>query len=496
MASVETGPGFETSMSQTGQFERRLRLFDATTLVAGSMIGSAIFIGLSIMAQWVETPGILIGLWAFGGVFTILGAMAYAELAAMLPNAGGQYVFLREAYSDFWAFLFGWTQFLVIQTGFNAAVAIAFAKYLGALVPIFGEANKLVSIPMGDLLPAAAQVHLPQFLRQLEINSAQLVACGVIALLTGVNIRGVREGAAVQNLFTVLKVAALGALIVAGLSRSPQASHFFPLIQPIPGKEALQVGFLAAVAVALSKALFAYDAWYTVTFVAEEVHDSQRTLPRALLLGTIAVTVLYVLTNVAYLAVLPVGEIAAAEENRVAQRAAAELFGNFGSTLVIVAILVSTFGCVNGMILGGARVFYAMAREGFFFRRCATLHPRTGTPAAALVYQAAWSMVLALTGSYSELLTYCTFASVFFGGLTVAGLFRLRFTQPDRPRPYRCWGYPITPAVYLVICLGFLVFVIQGDPHATGIGLVLVLTGIPFYFGWKSRRQGGSSSRP
>jgi APA family basic amino acid/polyamine antiporter len=240
--------------------------------------------------------------------------------------------------------------------------------------------------------------------------------------------------------------------------------------------------------VALSKALFAYDAWYTVTFVAEEVHDCRRTLPRALLLGCLLVTVLYVLTNVVYLIVLPVGQIAALPENRVAEGVAVVLFGRVGSTLVIVAILVSTFGCLNGLILGGARVYYAMAREGLFFRSCAKLHGRQ-TPVVALVYQGVWSVVLALTGSYSELLTYCTFASVFFGGLTVAAVYRLRFTQPDRPRPYRCWGYPVTPALYLAISLAFLVCVIQGDRHAPLIGLLLVLSGIPFYLVWKSRRS-------
>ncbi|MGA2069022.1 MAG: amino acid permease [Thermoguttaceae bacterium] len=476
-------------MSHPQQLQRHLRLFDATALVVGSMIGSAIFFALSIMAQRVQTPGLLIGLWVFGGLFTMLGAVSCAELAAMYPHAGGQYVFLREAYSDFWAFLFGWTQFLVIQTGFNAAVAIAFAKYLGALVPVFGEANVLARMPLGALLPAVAQARLPQCLLCLELNSAQLVACGVIALLTAVNIRGVREGAFVQNLFTVLKVVALVALIVAGLSRSGGVSHCFPLVQPIPGTAALQAGFLAGLAVALSKALFAYDAWYTVTFVAEEVHDSHRTLPRALLLGCLLVTVLYVLTNVAYLAILPVSEIAGVPENRVAERVAVVLFGNVGSTLVIAAILVSTFGCLNGLILGGARVCYAMAREGLFFRSCATLHARK-TPMMALIYQALWSMVLALTGSYSELLTYSTFASVLFGGLTVAAVYRLRFSQPDRPRPYRCWGYPVTPALYLAICLAFLVYVVQGDPKATMIGLLLVLSGIPFYFMWKAKRSG------
>jgi APA family basic amino acid/polyamine antiporter len=482
-------------MDDSPQLQQRLRLFDATTIVAGSMIGSAIFFAMSLMAERVQTPGILIGLWVFGGVFTILGTMSFAELASMYPHAGGQYVYLREAYSGFWGFLFGWTQFVVIQTGFNAAVAIAFAKYLGSLLPVLGEANVLMRIPLGELLPLGAQEAVPVWLRHLEINSAQLVACAVIGLLTAVNIRGVREGAFVQNLFTVLKVVALGALIVAGLARSGSAAHFFPLVQPIPGplvrldpgQGVLQTAFFAGLAVAWSKALFAYDAWNTVTFVAEEVHDSQRTLPRALLLGSVLVTVIYLLTNIAYVAVLPIGDIAAVPENRVAQRVAEVLFGNVGSTLVIVAILISTFGCVNGMILGGARVNYAMAREGLFFRHCAKLHPRSGTPAVALIYQGVWSMVLALSGSYSALLTYTTFASVFFGGLTVAAVYRLRSTQPDRPRPYRCWGYPVTPALYLVICLAFLIFVIQGAPRETGFGMMLILSGIPFYWWWKRR---------
>ena len=477
-------------MSDVRQLQRHFRLFDATALAVGSSIGSGIFFAQSIMAQWVQTPGILIGLWLFGGLFTILAAMAYAEMAAMMPTAGGQCDFLREAFSDFWGFLFGWTLFLVIRTGSNAAVAIAFAKDLGALVPIFGEANVLAVIPMGSLLPAAVQTHVPQCLHHLDINSAQLMACGVIALLTAVNIRGVREGVFVQNLFTVLKVAALAALIVAGLACcGGNVSHFFPLIEPVPGKDALQAGFLAGLAVALSKALFAYEGWYTVTFVGEEIHDAYRTLPRALLLSGIGVTAVYVLTNVTYLAVLPVGEIAAVPENRVAERVAVLLFGNIGSTLVIAAILVSTFGCLNGLILSGARVCYAMAREGLFFRRCAELHPRNNTPAVALVYQAVWSIILIFSGSYSQLLTYVTFASVLFGGLTVAGLYRLRWAQPDRPRPYRCWGYPFTPAVHLVICSAFLVYVVRGDPQATLIGMLLVISGVPFYFRWKARRR-------
>ncbi len=402
-------------MEEQHKLRRYLGLFDATTIVAGSMIGSAIFFGLSIMADYVMTPGILIGLWIIGGVFTVLGAIACSELAAMFPHSGGQYVYLREAFGDFWAFLFGWGQFLVIQTGTIAAVGIAFAKYLGSFIPQLGEANVLAVVSIGKLLPLAWQAHLPSFLLAIHLNSAQLVACAVIAFLTGINVWGVRQGAFVQNLFTVLKVAALLALIAAGLSHIRDTSHFFPLISPIKGQEALQMGLLAAMAVAFSKALFAYDAWYTVAFVAEEVRDTDRTLPRSMLLGTILVMFLYVLTNLAYLAVLPIEQIAGIKENRVAQQVAEVLFGNVGWTLVIVAILISTFGCINGMILGGARVSYAMAREGLFFRRCADLHPKTRTPGTALLYQGIWSMLLTLTGSYSDLLTYTMFMAVLFG---------------------------------------------------------------------------------
>jgi basic amino acid/polyamine antiporter, APA family len=485
-AAINSGNEFPHSkMSQHEPLRRHLRLFDATTLVAGSMIGSAIFFALPFMAQRVATPGILLGLWVFGGLFTVVGAISCAELAAMFPHAGGQYVYLREAYNGFFGFLFGWTQFFVIQSGFIAAVAIAFAKGLGAFVPQLGEQNILFSLP----LPLESGGKPLQY----QLNSAQLVACGVIGVLTFVNWLGVRQGALVQNLFTVLKAAALVALIVAGLAHFRSLEHFRPWLEPVTGQKAVTAGFAAGLAVALSKALFAYDGWNTVTFVAEEVDDAPRNLPRALLLGSLVVTVLYLLTNAAYFAVLPVSEIAGVEENRVAQLVATTVFGPVGSTLVTVAILVSTFGCANGLLLGGARVNYAMAREGLFFRHCATLGANR-TPTNALFYLAAWSMVLAITGSYDNLLTYTIFASVAFGGLMVAGVYVMRVKRPEMPRPYRCWGYPVTPAVYLLICVPFLVNVIQGDPSSTLIGAGLVVSGIPFYWVWK-RRMGKSNSQ-
>lgn len=474
-------------MNEEPQLKPRLGLFSATTIIVGSMIGSGIFFAPSIMAKWVQTPSILIGLWVLGGIFTICGALSLAEMAAMSPQAGGQYVCLREAFGSFWAFLFGWTLFLVIQTGFNAAVSIAFAKTLGVFVPFFAEKNVILSIPLGDGIAAFQDnKSIPAFLMHLNINTAQLLACGVIIILTAINIMGVRGGAFVQNLFTVLKVAALAALIAVGLIKGAgNTSHFQPLFEAIPGEEAAKVGLLAGLAVALSKALFAYDSWNSVTFVAEEVRNPQRTLPRALLFGSLLVMLIYVLTNVAFLLIIPIGDMAHIEENRAAHKVASMIFGNVGETLVIVAILVSTFGCVNGLILSGARVSYAMARENLFFKSCARLHPTCETPATALVYQGIWSCVLTLTGSYNDLLTYTTFASVLFGALTVAGIFRMRAMQPDRPRPYRCWGYPFTPALYLVIAVPFLIYVVVGDWVSSGIGLLLIFTGIPFYLAWR-----------
>jgi APA family basic amino acid/polyamine antiporter len=479
-------------MGEVPKLPPRLGLFSASTIIIGSMIGSGIFVAPSIMAGYVQSPGILIGLWVFGGLFTLFGALSYGELAAMAPHAGGQYVFLRDAYGRFWGFLYGWTLFLVIQTGFNAAVSIAFAKYLGVFLPVLGEGNVLLSVPLADQVPALAELDLPTFLRRWQLNSAQIVACGVIGVLTCINILGVREGALVQNLFTVLKVAALAALIVFGLQwAGTNASHFLPLWDTAPGPTALRetppLIFPAALAVAMSKALFAYDSWNTATFVAEEVRNPERTLPRALWWGTLITTVVYVLTVVAYLSLMTIQEMAAVQENRVAQRLAELLFGNLGVTVVIIAILISTFGCVNGLILSGARVCFAMAREGVFFRSNAVVNPITKTPANALIYQGVWSCVLTLTGSYDDLLTYTTFASVLFGALTVAGLYRLRVTQPDRPRPYRCWGYPVTPALYLVIAVPFLIYVVRGAPGPSLVGSLLVLTGVPFYLLFRSK---------
>ncbi|HTQ43358.1 MAG TPA: amino acid permease [Polyangiaceae bacterium] len=450
--------------------ERRLGTFSATTIIVGSMIGSGIFIAPSIMAGYVATPGVWLGLWLVGGALTLLGALSYAELCAMMPRAGGQYVFLREAFGRLVAFLYGWTLFLVIQTGFNAAVAIAFAKFLGGVGMRVGETDIVLAVG------------------GFTLSRAQIVAVGVIAVLTWVNARGVRDGALVQNVFTVLKVGAIALLVIVGFgSGKGSFSHFAPVFGTDLGKKGLEMGFLAACGVAMSKALFAYDAWNTVTFVGEEVREPHRSLPRALMAGTIVTTLAYTAACAVYLYVLPLGTMAGVEENRVAADVAGALMGHAGVTLVSIAILVSTFGCVNGLILGGARVLYAMARDGLFFRVAGDVDPQRHTPRGALVLQGIWSAVLALSGSYDRLLTYVTFASLAFNALTVVGLFVLRRTKPDEPRPYRTWGYPVTPAVYLAGAVFFLLYIFAGDPKDACAGLGLVAIGVPAYLVFRRR---------
>jgi len=450
---------------------RRLGAFSATMIIVGSMIGSGIFIAPSIMAGYVATPGTWLGLWVVGGVLTLLGALAYAELCAMMPHAGGQYVFLREAFGPLVSFLYGWTLFLVIQTGFNAAVAIAFSKFLGGVGLHLGE-NDIVASAGG-----------------FTLSRAQLVAVGVIAVLTWVNARGVREGALVQNVFTVLKVGAIGLLVVVGFTSGKGSfEHFTPLVGAQLGVKGLQMGFLAAMGVAMSKALFAYDAWNTVTFVAEEVREPERNLPRALVAGTIVTTLAYTAACAVYLYVLSIDRMAGVVENRVAADVAGAVLGTAGVTLVSVAILVSTFGCVNGLILGGARVLFAMARDGLFFRAAGRIDPVRHTPRGALLLQGIWSAVLALSGSYDRLLTYVTFASLAFNALTVVGLIVLRRKKPDAPRPYRTWGYPVTPAVYLVGATFFLLYIFVGDPVDACAGVGLVVLGVPAYALFKRRQ--------
>jgi APA family basic amino acid/polyamine antiporter len=463
--------------TQESGLKRDLGLLEATTIIMGSMIGSGIFLAPALIAAIIVAddlgPGTFVLIWAIGGVLTLCGALSYGELAAAFPRAGGQYVFLKEAFSPFPAFLYGWTIFLVVQTGLIAAVAVAFANYLGVFIPWVSQGNRLL---------AAGGV---------SFSSAQLVAILLIAILTWINTRGVKEGAWVQNVLTIAKVGALLGVILAGIFTTKGSwSHFQPWFP-----SALTGGVLAAFAVGMSKALFAYDAWNTVTFVAEETRDPVKTLPKALLLGTLGVTFLYTLANVAYLHVLPVEQAAAVPDQRIAAVVAGILFGPIGVSLIAVAILVSTFGCDNGLVLAGPRLYYAMARDGLFLKGAANIDPDRGTPVRSLWYQALWSILLVLTGSlgargaqlYSDLLTFTSFASLLFNALTVFGLFVLRYRQPELERPYRVPAYPVIPALYLAVAAFFLVFIAVGDPRNAGLGTVVMLSGVPVYFFLKRR---------
>ncbi len=455
--------------SAGSQLVAGLKLFDATTIIVGSMIGSGIFIVSAEMARDVKSPAMLLLAWGITAVMTVIGALSYGELAAAMPRAGGQYVFLREAYGPLFGFLYGWTLFLVIQTGTIAAVVVAFAKFLGLFVPWVSAGRILLPLPLG-----------------YSISSQQLVAIAAIAVLTWVNCRGLREGAMVQNIFTAAKFGGLLVLVVVGfvLPSNPEAiqANFSS-----GNSTTFNFALLSLMGAALVGSLFSSDAWNNVTFTGSEVVNPKRNLPLSLLLGTVAVSVLYLAANVVYLRVLPLSAIAAAPEDRVGTLAAQSLMGPLGLTFINLCILVSTFGCTNGLVLAGARVYYAMARDGLFFRKVADVSPRTHTPVFSLLIQALWASLLTLSGTYSDLLNYVIFANLLFYVLTVSALFVLRRKRPDLERPYRAFGYPVLPALYIVAAALIMVDLLWVRPAFTWPGLIIVLTGVPVYFFWHGR---------
>ncbi|MFN2508241.1 MAG: APC family permease [Chthoniobacterales bacterium] len=479
------------------KFIRGLGLLDSTMLVAGSMIGSGIFIVSSIIARQVGAPGWLLVVWVVTGVLTLMAALSYGELAAMMPKAGGQYVYLREAFSPLWGFLYGWTLFLVIQTGTIAAVAVGFARYTGVLLPWVSESNYLIPpIRLGGYA--------------LSLSTAQFVGLAMIALLTYMNTRGLELGKLVQNVFTTAKTGALIALIVlgiiVGLSSGAGTANFSDFWTLRGGLQDVGVGLTAATAfglfvgicVAQTNSLFSADAWNNITFTAGEVKDPRRNVPLSLALGTILVISLYLLANVAYLAALPFEAIQNAPSDRVASETANVIFPGAGATVMAIAIMISTFGCNNGLILAGARAYYAMARDGLFFRRVGELN-KHHVPAWGLVIQGIWAAVLVLPRTvrsdaagnltygnlYGNLLDYVISAALIFYILTILGIFVLRKKRPDAERPYKAFGYPIVPALYIVgaaVILGVL-FIYQ--TATTWPGLIIVLTGVPVYFLWR-----------
>jgi APA family basic amino acid/polyamine antiporter len=438
------------------------------------------------MAGYIQSPGIIMLLFIIGGFFTLFGALSFGELAAAMPRAGGQYVFLKEAFSPIIGFIYGWSLFLVIQTGTIAAVAIAFAKYMGVLIPSISEKVVLLTIPMGN--------------GAFTVNAAQLVGVFSILVLTAINCNGVKLGSIVQNLFTFLKILAIVILIVLGFALAKGSiSNFQPLMTPVI-PDTIKLGLFAAIAVAMSKSLFAYEAWHTVTFTAEEIQNPKKNLPLALLWGTLIVTVIYTSLTAVYFYLIPIKDAAMIPDNRIAAVAAKIVFGEGGLIFIATAIMISTFGCNNGLIFSGARVYYAMARDGMFFHNMSKLCTVHNTPNNALVWQGVMACVLTLSGTYSSLLTYTMFASVLFNILTVIGLFILRKKMPNLERPYKVWGYPVIPALYIIIGVAFLVFVVQGDPVNSLIGLAIVLMGLPLYFifgkGMKKEVKPDEESKP
>jgi len=481
--------------TETTGFVRGLNLFDATMLVIGTMIGSGIFIVSADMARTINSPGWLLVAWAVTAALTILAALSYGELAALLPHAGGVYVFLREAYSPLWGFLYGWTLFAVIQTGTIAAVAVAFARFLSVLVPSISESNYLIP-----------PIHVSTGYA-FSLSTAQLVGIAVIGLLTWTNSRGLEYGKIVQNVFTTAKVSAIAALILAGLflGRNAEAiqtnfSTPFALsaFDPALGVAAGTVfGLIIAIGVAQSGSLFSADAWHDVTFIAGEVRDPKKNLPKALVIGCTFVVLLYVLTNVIYLLVLPMPAIQHAPSDRVATAVVERIFPAYGSALMAIAIMISTFGCINSLVLQGARAYYAMAKDRLFFPRAATLNAAR-VPGHSLWMQGAWSALLVLprtynpaTGAYgnlySNLLDYIISAALIFYILTIAAVFRLRHKMPNAERAYRVPGYPVTPALYILGAAVVLVILFAYRPATTWPGLVIVLAGAVIYLAVRRR---------
>lgn len=466
------------------ELKRSLGFIDATLLVSGSMIGSGIFIVSADMSRNVGSAGWLILLWVLTGVITVTAALSYGELAGMMPKAGGQFVYIQRAYGSLLGFVYGWTVFAVIQTGTIAAVAVAFTKFTAVFVPALNPENILFS------------------LGSFPIKASALFAIGSIILLTWINSQGIQSGKLIQNVFTSAKLVALLGLIIIGIgfgSKTGTLSANFQnawaatqttadgSIIPISG-----MALLLALGVAMIGSLFSADSWNNVTFIAGEIRNPRRNIPLSLFVGTLLVTTIYTLANIAYLSLLPLQGTASATDvvgrgiqfasyDRVATASVSLIFGDVAVAIMAVLIMVSTFGCNNGLILSGARLYYAMAKEGLFLKTAANLN-RNSVPGIALWLQCAWASVLCLSGTYGDLLDYCTFTSLVFYTVTIGGLFLLRRKEPNAERPYKAFGYPLIPAVYMVVAIVICLILLKEKTFNTGMGLLIAGLGIPIYF--------------
>jgi len=505
MAVTQKIPG--SIARSDSELVKGLGLFDSTMIVIGSMIGSGIFLVSADIAHQVQSPGLLLLVWLLSGLMTLICALSYGELAAAMPHAGGQYVYLRESMGPLAGFLYGWTMLLVIQTATIAAVAIAFAKFAAVIMPWFSASQWIWKIGtfgpwklwFGSLGPY-----------NVGLNHQNLLAILSIVFLTWVNTRGLNLGKVVQNIFTVAKTAALAALVLLGIAYSNSIAHsmnftnfwrnagWHTMHSYPPDDPSWMIGTLTLIGVAMVGSLFAMDAWNNVTFTAAEVKNPSRNLPLSLALGTGTVILLYTLANVAYLRVLPMSGdphgstviargIEFAADGRVGTAAMQAIFGPSGAILMAIAILISTFGCNNGLILSGARIYYAMAKDGLFFESAGTVN-KNHAPGASLVVQCVWASLLCLSGTYGQLLDFLIFAVVIFYILTLSGLFLLRWRRPDMQRPYRALGYPILPLLYLVMAIFLEIQLLRYKPQYTWPGLIIVLLGLPVYAIWKWAR--------
>lgn len=491
-----------------------LGLFSSTAIVAGSMIGSGIFLVDADIARTTDSPALYLAAWVVTGVMTLIAALSYGELAAMMPKAGGQYVYLRDSLGPLWGFLYGWTLFLVIQTGTIAAVCVAFGKFLGVFFPSVSTTHWLWHIAHVPAIPVG-----PMVLGNMEIgvNTANLTGIVIVILLAIVNVFGVRLGALIQNIFTSAKALSLAALVVlaftVGINATAWNANFGPRLanfwhnagwsslHPVQvgiGGPIVLVNIVVVLAVVQVGSLFSADAWNNITFTAGEVKNPRRNIPLSLILGAGFVLTVYFLASLAYLLILPMhGDPHAATalarglqyatEDRVGTAALQVVFQSSGAFLMAAAILISTFGCANGLSLAGARVYYAMSQDRLFFKFVGKLHPRYRTPVAGLLVQAVWTCLLCVSGSYSQLLDYIIFAELVFYILTILGLFILRFKMPDAPRPYKALGYPVLPALYIVMAAWICIVLLRYKPQYTWPGLVLVVLGIPVYLFWSRR---------
>jgi APA family basic amino acid/polyamine antiporter len=470
---------------KTTDFKQSLGLLDATMLVSGGMIGSGIFIVSADMARNVGSSGWLLMIWLLTGIVTVAAALSYGELAGMMPKAGGQYIYIQRAFGSLTSFVYGWTVFMVIQTGTIAAVAVAFTKYTAVFIPALNPENVLFS------------------LWGMKVSWGILFAMASIILLTYINTKGVQSGKLIQNTFTIAKLVALFGLIVIGVGygfKSGMLSQNFENawdasksstqgVTPIGG-----IALLMAVGVSMIGSLFSADAWNNVTFIAAEIKNPKRNIPLSLFFGTLIVTTLYLLANVAYLSILPLkgtpdgADVLAkgiqfADFDRVATAAMSVIFNDAAAGIMALLIMVSTFGCNNGLILAGARLYYAMAQDGLFLKQASQLN-QNAVPAKALWFQCTWSCLLCLSGNYGQLLSYCTFGSLIFYMVTIAGIFVLRRKEPDTERPYKAFGFPLVPIIYLVATLGICLILLIDEKTRfdTGIGLLIAAAGIPIYY--------------